>query len=264
MNNPSRTFFLGLILIIVVCFIYSLVSLKSPGSLSFISSKCECEANQSAEYADLVKAFYDIAIKHKTDKVTAHSYQYLYGLYLSPIRYKSIQMLEIGVGCGMPYGAGKSIIAWKEYFLDVKVDIVEFDRGCAERFRSQVNNLFIGDQSDLRFLKKIRARNSYDLIVDDGGHSRKQQIHSLISLWDSVKPGGIYVIEDIYFGVGTTRYYQDYDVSTVEVLQHLIMLFSKQIEFTKLPSLDKHLKSIFKSLLSVNCFAEACVLIKKI
>ncbi len=92
--------------------------------------------------------------------------------------------------------------------------------------------MFLGDQSDLKFLAEIRAKNSYDLIVDDGGHSRKQQIYSLIGLWDSFKPGGIYVIEDVYCSVGTHSPQLDYEVSTIEFLQHFTLLFSKMVELS--------------------------------
>ncbi len=164
----------------------------------------------------------------------------------------------------MHYGEGKSILVWKEYFTRVTLDILEYNKQCGESFRKDVNQLFLGDQSDLAFLASIGKSNSYDLIVDDGGHSRKQQIHSLIGLWDILKPGGIYVIEDIYFSLGTLeQHIADYNITTFEVIHHLITLFSKEVEFSKRMDLVVHFKLIFKTLLSVNCFSENCVLIKK-
>jgi hypothetical protein len=262
-RNFTQPLMLTLVTILAILVVYNLNDIHSTVGVSLTKPECDCEKPNQTDYTDLVKAFYDIAIKHSTDKVTAHAYQLLYGLYLSPIRYKNIRMLEIGLGCYMGYGPGKSIIVWKEYFSNVTIDILEYDKICGEPFRKDVNQLFLGDQSDLEFLASIRIDNSYDLIVDDGGHSRKQQIHSLIGLWDILKPGGIYVIEDIYFSLGTNKFQIDYDVSTVEVILHLITLFSKEVEFSKRMDLDVHFKSISKTLLSVNCFAEACVLIKK-
>jgi hypothetical protein len=214
-------------------------------------------------YKESVKKFHKIALTHKSDKVTAQSYQFVYGLYLTPLRYNKISLLEIGLGCGMKHGPGKSLKLWKEFFSNVTIDIIEKNKLCAESYRSQVNKLFLGDQSDFEFLESIGPNNSYDVIVDDGGHSRKQQIHSLIGLWECLKPGGVYVIEDIYLAEeGHKTVYNDYDVSTVEVILHLIALFNKQVAFRR-KDLDVVLREIFNKLLSVNCFAHACVLVKK-
>ena len=38
----------------------------------------------------------------------------------------------------------------------------------------------------------------FDMIIDDGGHTMEQMQISLNYLWDQVKPGGLYVIEDLH------------------------------------------------------------------
>ena len=76
---------------------------------------------------------------------------------------------------------------------------MEFDAPCAEPFRKQVKEMFKGDQSYLNLLRKIGEQvGHFELIVDDGGHSRKQQVNSLIGLWPFLSKGGVYVIEDMY------------------------------------------------------------------
>ena len=65
---------------------------------------------------------------------------------------------------------------------------VEYNEECARPFESQVTHLFVGDQSDFSLLKRIGETASlFDVIVDDGGHTRKQQINSFIGLWPFVR-----------------------------------------------------------------------------
>ena len=53
--------------------------------------------------------FYRLAQIIGTDKVTEHQYQHLYKKYLEPIKDKPLRLLEVGLGCDMPYGPGKSL-----------------------------------------------------------------------------------------------------------------------------------------------------------
>jgi hypothetical protein len=99
--------------------------------------------------------FKKIALKHGTDKVTTHHYEYVYGQLIGPIRNENINFLEIGLGCGMSYGPGKSIPLWKEFMPNAIISIMEFNEACAKPFEIQVKNLFVGDQSDLSLLKRI-------------------------------------------------------------------------------------------------------------
>jgi hypothetical protein len=52
------------------------------------------------------------------------------------------------------------------------------------------------DQSSMQSLQRIGDKHGpFDFVIDDGGHTMKQQITSLATLWPYVKPGGIYVVE---------------------------------------------------------------------
>lgn len=44
-----------------------------------------------------------------------------------------------------------------------------------------------------------------DIIIDDGGHTMIQQINTFEVLYDIVKPGGIYLCEDVH-----TSYWKDF------------------------------------------------------
>ena len=83
-----------------------------------------------------------------------------------------------------------------------------------------------GSQDDQSFLQAFAKNyiNSFDAIIDDGGHRMAQQINSLTILFPTVlRSGGTYAIEDIY-----TSYLSEYDgeylksSTLIEFLKHLI------------------------------------------
>ena len=64
------------------------------------------ESNSPASHSD--ESFFEIASRLGTDKVSTNSYHYLYEKYLHPLRSKRLRLFEIGLGCDMPYGPGRS------------------------------------------------------------------------------------------------------------------------------------------------------------
>ena len=109
----------------------------------------------------------------------------------------------------------------------------------------------------------------FDVIVDDGGHTRKQQLNSLIGLWPYVrKNGGIYVIEDIFTSFITS--FNDNKESALDLMFELIIILNNTSPagfgpHHLLPNVEisKHAIEISKELASLNCFERACALIKK-
>lgn len=146
-------------------------------------------------------SFYDIGTKFGTDKVTRHHYQQMYEHRLAPFRDRRIKMLEIGLGCNMDYGPGASYHTWLEYFSDVDLYYIEYDAECAAKWanRTERATVFAGDQANIAFLNKFlhETGGNFDIIIDDGGHTMNQQKTSLNVLWRSIKPGGVYFIEDL-------------------------------------------------------------------
>jgi len=84
--------------------------------------------------------------------------------------------------------------------------------------------MFYGSQDDEAVLNNVNSSQGYfDVIVDDGGHSMKQQITSLVHLFPKVRPGGVYVIEDLqtsYFHGADSGYLVK--TTTIEFIKQLI------------------------------------------
>jgi len=112
------------------------------------------------------------------------------------------KVLEIGVE------TGRSHRLWLEYFPNAKIygyDIFKY--GVEEFHKLQDGNpyldrsiMFEGDQSNVDDLQRFLSEHGgdFDMIIDDGGHTMEQMQTSLNYLWNSLKSGGLYVIEDLH------------------------------------------------------------------
>jgi hypothetical protein len=178
----------------------------------FDASKVSAGGNQrtllettvvTEETQDGENEFLTLATKAGTDKVTTHQYQHAYHTFLAPYRHKPVKILEIGLGCNMAYGPGKSASLWNEYFThpDAQIFFFEYDVACLKKWSNATITKFPritlegGDQSNVKTLEAFiqrYGRETFDIIIDDGGHHMHQQWTSLHVLWDAVKPGGMH------------------------------------------------------------------------
>lgn len=230
------------------------------------------KVSSTVDYVGMIKnwtnEFKELAHSLGIDKETHHYYN-LYGTHLGPIKHRPLNFLEIGLGCTMNYGAGKSLLAWRKYIPNARVSFIEYNAACAEPFRGQLEHLFIGDQSDFKFLQTVGEQaGPFDFIVDDGGHKRAFQINSFLGLWSYLKPnGGVYVIEDMFFSF--YKNFANHNETSIDLVHKLIMLqndalvkgnFMLPVDDTQF---SPQLRSIYKSILSINCYYRACVFVKK-
>ncbi|HNP06656.1 MAG TPA: class I SAM-dependent methyltransferase [Cyclobacteriaceae bacterium] len=117
----------------------------------------------------------------------------IYERYFEAYRGKEIVVLEIGVF------QGGSLQMWKSYFgPKARIYGIDINPEC-KKFEEEKIEIFIGSQSDKTFLQSVKAKiPPIDILIDDGGHSMKQQIVSFKELFDHINPGGIYLCEDLH------------------------------------------------------------------
>lgn len=159
----------------------------------------------------------DLAIKYGTDKGPYdHIYTPRYELYLDQYRDEVFNLLEIGV-CD-----GSSVKMWKEYFPKANITALDIDPRCKE-FEEDRINIHIGDQTDTYFLNEVVNKHShFEVILDDGGHSWKQQIISFETLFPQLTPGGLYFIEDMHTSYVRGSIWSDYHITGVEYFKNLV------------------------------------------
>jgi len=127
----------------------------------------------------------------------------IYDRHLQHWKNQKINILEIGVS------HGGSLEMWNYYFKgNATIYAIDVNPEC-KKFEAENVKIFIGSQEDVAFLKNIKSIiPPIDILIDDGGHTMKQQIITFNNLFDHVTENGIYICEDLhtsywkYFGGG--------------------------------------------------------------
>lgn len=201
--------------------------------------------------------------KPVTDKITTHTYQTMYGKFLLPYYHQNpkMKMLEIGLGCDMSYGPGASVALYKLLFPEAELWEAEYSAECVRKFRAEGHlegiHTVTGDQGNNTVLDSWikETGGDFDVVIDDGGHQNCQIWNSFQKLWPSVKPGGLYFIEDMQ--VAQMRVYRNYRTETCD--ENLIVPNKLKEIFDDL-MYDIKRKSDIEFMF---CQSEACVLGKK-
>lgn len=124
----------------------------------------------------------------------------IYDFWFKKYKNKPIVVLEIGV-----YQGG-SLNMWRDYFGEkAKIFAIDINPLC-KQFETENTKIFIGSQEDKDFLKYVKSQvPKFDILIDDGGHSMRQQIVSFEELYEHIKDDGLYLCEDLH-----TSYWKNY------------------------------------------------------
>ena len=116
-----------------------------------------------------------------------------YERHFSRFRGQEVHVMEIGI-----YSGG-SLEMWRDYFGPrAKIYGVDIEPRC-KVYESDSVRVFIGDQADRIFWKRFKQEVPVlDIVIDDGGHIPQQQIISLEELLPHLRPGGVYLCEDVH------------------------------------------------------------------
>jgi hypothetical protein len=158
-------------------------------------------------------------------------YFYAYEKHLSKFRDKNTKLLEIGIQ------NGGSLEMWHHYFgKNCSIHGVDIDEKVLNLKYDFNVDISVGDQEDPTFWKEYTSdKGSFDIIIDDGGHTMNQQEASILALFGKLNYGGVYIIEDTH-----TSYWDSYGGgfqrtgSCIENMKSLIdLLHVKHIESEK-------------------------------
>jgi len=146
---------------------------------------------------------------HGSDKGRGwHNYTTVYSALLASYHDRPIRVFELGLGTTNPnilanMGAhgrpGASLRGWRDLFPQAAVYGADIDRSVL--FEDERIRTFFCDQLDSKAIHDLWSesdlRDAMDVIIDDGLHTFAGNDSFLRHSLDRLRPGGIYVIEDI-------------------------------------------------------------------
>lgn len=131
-----------------------------------------------------------------------HHYFDIYERHLSRFRGTACKMMEFGVM------DGGSLLMWSEYLgpdaqifgVDINPATLAFDR-----IRPNIR-IIKADQSNWAAIETLsRQFGPLDFVIDDGGHTARQQIHTFNGMYPAIQENGVYLCEDTH-----TSYWADF------------------------------------------------------
>jgi len=145
------------------------------------------------------KSLHQIGLETKTDKADYHNFCQFYDDNFNHLRDSKISLLEIGIlkECSMKM--------WREYFEHASIHGIDIN----QIFPTTNNVIYHRVNADNydELMNFSQSHVSWDLIIDDGGHTMRQQQNAIKALWPNLKSGGIFVMEDLHTSfMSKTRY----------------------------------------------------------
>lgn len=117
----------------------------------------------------------------------------IYDRHLRRFVDQQAHVVEVGI-----YSGG-SLDMWKQYFgAGSHLYGVDIEPAC-KAYEGPQTRVFVGDQADRGFWQQFRREvPTVDVFIDDGGHFPEQQIVTLEEMLPHLRPGGVYICEDIH------------------------------------------------------------------
>ena len=174
--------------------------------LAFQASRLRPRSNMLTALANL----------YGTDKGTGrrgHHYTRIYSELFEPLRGRSVRLLEIGLmgmrhdgwddaklrDSGQAHGRdAPSLRLWSHYFPSGEIFGLDFnDFTAVEVPRTKI---FQADASNPAALQAVvdSIGGELDIIIDDASHASDHQQITLGALFPALKPGGLFIIEDLH------------------------------------------------------------------
>lgn len=134
-------------------------------------------------------------IKRTNEKIKAHGYSKYYEKYFYQLKNQNLNILEIGAFHGNASAALFFYFKNSKLFAgDIYPDLF--------RYRSRrIKNFYVNSSEEKSIQDNIidKFNNKFDIIIEDAGHSLKDQIISLFMLFKKLNKGGLFIIEELDF-----------------------------------------------------------------
>lgn len=139
-----------------------------------------------------------------------HKYTDFYEFFFGPWRQHVVSMFECGIGTtnqniesnmGIKGTHGASLYMWRTLFPNAHIYGADIDENIL--FEDERISTFKVDQLDAASVESLSKSlpSTLDIIVDDGLHKAEAAISLFKGLFNNLRPGGVYVIEDVWKGM---------------------------------------------------------------
>lgn len=149
-----------------------------------------------------------VMTKYGSDKGRSNNYTPVYSALFKRRCDQPLRVFELGLGSNNPdvpsnmgvFGApGASLRGWREFFPQALVYGADIDRRIL--FQEDRIKTFYCDQLDRASIRELWShpdlQGGVDIIIEDGLHTFESNVSFLEGSLDHLRPGGIYVAEDI-------------------------------------------------------------------
>lgn len=124
----------------------------------------------------------------------------IYDMHLSRFRGTDVKVLEIGTFKGGGLAMLREYLGPQAQLVGMDIDPV-----AVASIRDQFT-VVLGDQEDPESLRRISEEfGPFDVVIEDGGHTMKQQIITAETLFPLLNDGAVYLSEDLH-----TSYWEEY------------------------------------------------------
>ncbi len=164
----------------------------------------------------------------------------------------NLTVLEFGVAGGGSLQFYRSILG-----KDTRIIGVDLNPKCLEMLKHGFE-IFIGDQSDPKFLKYLfQTIGNVDIIIEDGGHTNFQQISTIVNGIPYLNDGGVILIDDLQCSYHP-RWGNPSKWSTVNYLKKQIT----EINYRSINLSDRQNPGLFSTTVESITFYESLVAIR--
>ena len=195
------------------CFIQSQIIFSDENVDRNMSSLLKESSYETDSYFKNFNELDSIGKSTKTDKCSVyHNYLDKYEFFLRKFKNENIKLLELGVY------EGSSIKMWEEYFPKSDIIGVDINPDC-QKFNNERTKIITADLSNIDDIDKLKDIRP-NIILDDASHLWSHQLKALFTLFPSLIPGGVYILEDLCTSFRSYKNtgYDDAAISAYDVL----------------------------------------------